>query len=274
MTTHHADRKEAAASKRAAKDKEEEAADNAEDNADDDENDEGVYEVERVVGHRRDPEKGTLAYFLKWVGFSHDDSTWELEDHVFCTDLVAEYWQRHLEGGGSKQDIYGEEILEKKPKRGRSAASSSAGASSSTSSSNVKTNGSSARGSNKSLLPDVPPLGSTSSRSGNATSTTTSSSRRKEKASQEEISPNKRQKTSAATPSVPAKSSWTPPSSWTSWENEVLEVKDVERKNNSLVVHLAWKNGHESIHDKEEIHHKCPRKLLKFYEDHLKFREA
>ncbi|KAG0231058.1 hypothetical protein BGW42_000534 [Actinomortierella wolfii] len=252
--------KEMAASKRAPK-KEDEA-----DNTDDGEgDDDGVYEVERVVGHRRDPETNELAYFLKWVGYPHEDSTWEMEDQVFCTDLVAEYWQRHLERGGSKNDLYAEESIEKKTSKrgGKSTAATSAGSSSST----TKTNG--AGRNSKSLLPDVPPLGSSKTSGSNATSTL-ASSRRKEKASPDEVPPNKRQKTASAVSSKP----WTPPSSWSTWENEVIEVKDVERSNGKLIIYLSWKDGHETAHTREEVHERCPRKLLKFYEDHLKFKEA
>ncbi|KAI7817882.1 chromobox protein, partial [Gamsiella multidivaricata] len=64
-----------------------------------------VYEVEKVVGHKRD--RGVLSYHLKWKGYSDADNTWEREKSVFCKDLVAEYWDEWERAGGRRTDIRG-----------------------------------------------------------------------------------------------------------------------------------------------------------------------
>ncbi|KAI8360053.1 hypothetical protein B0O80DRAFT_367316, partial [Mortierella sp. GBAus27b] len=66
-----------------------------------------VYEVERVVGHKR--ERGVLSYHLKWKGYPDSDNTWERDKSVFCKDLVEAYWERYLADGGSKADARGKE---------------------------------------------------------------------------------------------------------------------------------------------------------------------
>ncbi|KAF9924916.1 hypothetical protein BGZ67_009007 [Mortierella alpina] len=63
------------------------------------------YEVEKVVGHKR--ERGVLSYFLKWKGYDVQDNTWEKEDQVFCEDLVEAYWDRYTQAGGKKTDLKG-----------------------------------------------------------------------------------------------------------------------------------------------------------------------
>jgi hypothetical protein len=64
-----------------------------------------------------------------------------------------------------------------------------------------------------------------------------------------------------------------PPQHLTSWENEVLEVETVERNPSGVIyVYLRWKNGQYTCHPSPEVHQKCPLHLLRFYEDHLRFR--
>ncbi|RGP70682.1 putative chromatin-associated swi6 [Fusarium longipes] len=62
---------------------------------------------------------------------------------------------------------------------------------------------------------------------------------------------------------------WSPPAG--SWEDEIesieLEQDDVMGK---IIVYLRWKNGKKTKHDTEVIYRKCPQKMLRFYERHLK----
>ena len=67
---------------------------------------------------------------------------------------------------------------------------------------------------------------------------------------------------------------WEPPSEWTSWENEVDEIMNVERNNSKMWVYIRWNNSHETSHDIEAAHRYCPLKLIAFYESHLKFTQA
>ncbi|KAJ1560352.1 Trefoil factor 3, partial [Nowakowskiella sp. JEL0078] len=49
------------------------------------------FVVEKVVDTKM--QKGKRHYLLKWVGYPHDDNTWEPEENVFCTELVADFWE-------------------------------------------------------------------------------------------------------------------------------------------------------------------------------------
>ena len=37
---------------------------------------EGVYEVDKIVAHRRSPRTGKLEYHVTWVGYAEDDGEW------------------------------------------------------------------------------------------------------------------------------------------------------------------------------------------------------
>jgi len=57
------------------------------------------------------------------------------------------------------------------------------------------------------------------------------------------------------------------------WEEQVDEVETVERNaNGELMIYLNWKSGHKTIHLAEIVNRKCPQKIIKFYESHLRFK--
>ena len=45
-----------------------------------------VYEVERVVGARRDPKGGRWQYRVRWKGWGEEDDTWEPKAHLVLVD--------------------------------------------------------------------------------------------------------------------------------------------------------------------------------------------
>lgn len=58
------------------------------------------------------------------------------------------------------------------------------------------------------------------------------------------------------------------------WENMVQEIINVERSSsNELLCVIKWKDGSTSIHPSAFVNINCPQKVIKFYEDHLKFKE-
>ncbi|KAK9764480.1 hypothetical protein K7432_018677 [Basidiobolus ranarum] len=58
-----------------------------------------------------------------------------------------------------------------------------------------------------------------------------------------------------------------------SWEEQVKEVETVERDDSDqLKIYLIWKNGKRTVHNAEDANKKCPQKVIKFYESHLRFK--
>ncbi|RKP25845.1 hypothetical protein SYNPS1DRAFT_28431 [Syncephalis pseudoplumigaleata] len=54
---------------------------------------EGVYEVEAIVGSRK--RKGRQQYLIKWKGYPDEENTWEDVNNVHAEDLVEDYWRKH-----------------------------------------------------------------------------------------------------------------------------------------------------------------------------------
>ncbi|KAG0296156.1 hypothetical protein BGZ98_001086 [Dissophora globulifera] len=81
----------------------------------DDDEDGDVYDVERVVGHKR--ERGTLWYHIKWEGYDDSENTWQKSDEIFGLDVVEEYWARYEASGGKRSDLKGSEPKRQVAKR-------------------------------------------------------------------------------------------------------------------------------------------------------------
>jgi len=56
----------------------------------------GHYEVEKILGHKGGPVRAaTKSYFVKWVGYSKNDNTWEpaeMLENSDARDVVGFYW--------------------------------------------------------------------------------------------------------------------------------------------------------------------------------------
>ncbi|TVY61434.1 Chromo domain-containing protein 2 [Fusarium oxysporum f. sp. cubense] len=62
---------------------------------------------------------------------------------------------------------------------------------------------------------------------------------------------------------------WSPPAG--SWEEEIETIDACEDEGSGkLIVYLIWKNGRKTKHDTDVIYKKCPQKMLRFYERHVK----
>ncbi|KAG0319809.1 hypothetical protein BG000_003781 [Podila horticola] len=242
-----------------------------EDDEDDDESDDGednVYEVERVAGHMRD-EDNVLAYLIKWKGYDEKDNTYE--KIVNCDDLIADYWSRYEAAGGKKSDREGREPKPQVPKRVANRHGKSTG--SNRSSSHAP----------EPLLPDLPPLTKESRESHERRESRESSAPKRQRVSNESRKDpvaTKRQKADDHESEVEddeeedKEKTTFPPAEWTSWDEHIREVQTVEKLKNSMVVHVLWKDGHETEHEASVAHQKFPQKLIHFYESHLKFTQA
>jgi chromobox protein 1 len=74
---------------------------------------------------------------------------------------------------------------------------------------------------------------------------------------------------STETPEASDVPDWVPRSK--SWEKDVQKVDTIIRdpKTNSLIAFLKWTNGKTAKVSIETCYEKCPRQMLKFYEQHL-----
>ncbi|KAJ3367000.1 hypothetical protein GGF32_000061 [Allomyces javanicus] len=52
--------------------------------------DDGTYQVDALVDHRPDKDRGGYQYSVKWTGY--DDPTWVHESDVVGINLIADYW--------------------------------------------------------------------------------------------------------------------------------------------------------------------------------------
>ncbi|KAF9986321.1 hypothetical protein BGZ65_008038 [Modicella reniformis] len=265
-----------------------EADPDADDGEDDDDDDESVFEVEKVVGHKR--ERGVLSYHLKWKGYPDSDNTWEKEKFVFCKGLVDAYWERYEKAGGKRTDAKGKEP---KPQAAKS---------------NGQLNTSAQQLSRRSVRSSSPALKKKNRDDDDEEIVlTTRSTNKKQKIGsgnlqrkwvQEAATGHKRKEENdsgdRASTEVPKefggedklaaeaeneeegyeRENWQPPKSWSSWDEHLEAVETVERSLLGMTVHVTWKNGKESELPLEDAHQKCPQKLIAFYEQHLKFTPA
>ena len=57
--------------------------------------DEGLYNVEKCLQHRKKPGRGGLTFFIKWKDFSDDENSWEPLSNVRDNSIVHAYMLTH-----------------------------------------------------------------------------------------------------------------------------------------------------------------------------------
>ncbi|EIT73314.1 hypothetical protein BDV35DRAFT_276231 [Aspergillus flavus] len=199
-----------------AKEDRDSGAENQEDNDEEveEEDEEGVYVVEKILGHDF-AKNGTLLLQVKWKGYDDPaDETMEPEENLLegAKDLVEEYYR--AQGG----------------------------------------------------RPEKPQRGKRKSMTGPKQTTEKSEPKRRRKSRAEAAT-----ETPDEDDDLP---NWVPRSK--NWENEVQSVDTILRdaETSTLIAYLHWKNGKKSKVSLETCYEKCPRKMLKFYEEHLVFKEG
>ncbi|KAF8926670.1 hypothetical protein BGZ52_005331 [Haplosporangium bisporale] len=240
--------------------------DSEDEDEDEDEDDGGddVYEVERVAGHRpgglNKNGSPVVSYLIKWKGYDESANTYEKE--MDCDELIADYWDRYVAAGGKRTDPEGHEPRPQVVKRVA----------------NRKPSGNNRSSSHASepLLPDLPPV---SKESRESRESSASKRQRVSNESRKDSVATKRQRGDDAESEVEddeedKNKAWAPPAHWTMWDDFIREVQTVEKLKDAMVVHVLWKNGHETEHSASDAHEKFPQKLIHFYESHLKFTQA
>ncbi|KAK4510438.1 Rho GTPase activating protein [Mucor velutinosus] len=57
------------------------------------EEEDAVYEVEEIVGHRRSAKNQSMVeYLIKWKDYAPEYNTWEKERNVYSKGLISNYW--------------------------------------------------------------------------------------------------------------------------------------------------------------------------------------
>ncbi|KAG0281477.1 hypothetical protein BGZ95_003132 [Linnemannia exigua] len=242
------------------------------------EEEEEEYDVERVVGHKR--ERGKLMYRLKWKGYSSNENTWERESNVHCQDLVEEYWRRIVQDGGSRSDPKGQ-VSEQQPtkrkaegnmsrrqqesnRRGQAITSKKRRAETISSNDDDYQDGGEedksaklGRESKNNRRGDEDKEDKTDKRSTKSTRSREDSEHDSELEEIEEAEEERK---------------WAPSKDWTSWGNQIDQIRTiVQADDDQLTVYLRWKNGRETNHPIETAHDKFPLTLIRYYESHLRF---
>ncbi|KAG1445146.1 hypothetical protein G6F56_010013 [Rhizopus delemar] len=198
------------------------------------ENEESEYEIEKIVNHTIFKGK-VVQYEIKWKNYSDDDNTLEIasEIHNDVPALCEKYW-----------DDLGIKRPTNAPGYGRPTGVDKKKASSTS----------------KSKTLPVKPA---------PKKTAPVKEKKKPKAdlvSMLDVPRCMAQKGYAFPISYPNKN--------TQWSEEIKEIETIQLSpidNTVILVYLEWKNGQKTIHTLKEIHEKCPRNLIEYYEARLKF---
>jgi chromobox protein 1 len=96
----------------------------------------------------------------------------------------------------------------------------------------------------------------------------------REAASSEDLPASKRQKRNGAKGVKEAEQdfSWLPKGD--QWEDQVVKVETIERNEDTkqLMAYILFTNGKRSKISMDMVYKYCPRPMLRFYEEHLKFK--
>ncbi|CAB4391838.1 unnamed protein product [Rhizophagus irregularis] len=262
------------------------------------------YTVEKVLEHRF--KKGKLQYLLKWKGWSSEYNTWENHTNVFADKLIKEYWKKvDLERRSRKspsleieieiKNDFNESLQSKKINNYCDANGNDKSPHFLDSSSSTKSRY------QKRINCDILNVDDSSDEN------TISSPARNITA--ENIYPNKRDQseqetsttsklTARPSSSTVAQSSQTQlypppiflqrikpslmkelldpeirdPKESLNWDEDSIDIEFLELNDQGIIVgYLNWKSGSRSRHLLEELHAKCPQKMLEFYKKNIRF---
>ncbi|RUS14919.1 hypothetical protein BC937DRAFT_93157, partial [Endogone sp. FLAS-F59071] len=174
--------------------------------------DDNLWEVENITAHKG--RKGSIKYWVKWIGFSVSENTWEPHSNMIedAPEAVDEYWKSLKDGKEIYAKLFSDKVanaVDNSSKRRKTTQSSSS---------------SGAHKSNRNLAEN--------------------------KLTNVDISDE--QDADEEEQAVVKDGSW--PIDGLDWEKEVREVMTMERnEKNELMVYLTWNNNKRTVHLANEI---------------------
>lgn len=215
--------------------------------------DEEEYNVEKILDVK--VEKGQKYYLIKWEGYTSDDNTWENENDCDCKDLIEEFYRTRNEKQRNKKKE--KSAVKKETSKGDESADE--------------------KNNKKRKSPDSSEQQKSKQRK--------SVSNETKRNGNEKIDVNKNKadekkefyKYYVQEGKLPFTKM-----NRDSWEGLIDCIESIEEsdepitkkdKNDiiKLKVYLRWKDGVRSVHSNQVTNNKCPKKMIEFYENHIRF---
>ncbi|RIA95978.1 hypothetical protein C1645_733603 [Glomus cerebriforme] len=232
------------------------------------------YNVEKILDHKFNKE-GKLQYLLKWEGWSSKYNTWENQENVFADKLIKKYWKKKesiipsleekIEGSTNDRSRNDEKLssphfLDRSslPKQTR----------------------------NRSLKRINCDIDVNEDIISSSTHNITAEINRRARSEQEVATTSKSTVTQTQLYPPPMflqrikpslmKEFFDPeirdPKESLDWDEDSISIEFLELDDQGRIVgYLNWKSGNRSRHFLDELHAKCPRKMLEFYKKNIHF---
>ncbi|XJO73738.1 hypothetical protein BDV3_001901 [Batrachochytrium dendrobatidis] len=201
--------------------------------------DDEVYEVEAIVDFRIN--EGKEQFFIKWKGYASVENTWESADVVNAPILIKKFWNQHpkfknaTKLSESTHELDTNTKLLKVPSQKNTLAK------------------------NKTKSQKSKPGNKRNSELDSFTKQDTDDTDEQDDLSKVYHS------IDSLSRAVLDKASW---------ENDVVNIETMEASatgEDDLAVYINWKNGKKTVVSSKVANTKCPQKIIKFYENHIKF---
>ncbi|KAG4088610.1 hypothetical protein H8356DRAFT_1432678 [Neocallimastix lanati (nom. inval.)] len=229
-------------------------------NSDSNESDENVeqeeeYSVEKVLDVKI--EKGERYYLIKWEGYSSEDNSWEHENDCDCKDLIEEFYKNRYENQKKlkkEKPVVKKEAIKSEEERSK-----------------------------KRKSPETSEQKQKMRRSVKSVKDELIDSKKNQVNEKLNISKNKSEdKIEFYKYYVPEGKLPSSKMSKDSWENLIDCIESIEESDEvvnkkdkhdiiRLKVYVRWKDGVRSVHSNQVTNNKCPKKMIEFYENHIRF---
>ncbi|PWY97793.1 hypothetical protein BCV70DRAFT_166278, partial [Testicularia cyperi] len=222
--------------------------------------DDEEYEIEYIVSHSDKMVDGQMSYFVKWQGYPDSENTWVFEsDMGGAQEMIQEYWakqpKKQLKKMGTKAGKKGK----RQSSVGGSSAAAIAAAAAASSASRRRSARESSSAHRSANARDSPSASTSAAAAG--------SSRRGKRA--HEIQPSR-----SPTPDGPLidrmrkRYARIP-----DWDPIVAKIEAVEKTHsNKIRMFVRFQSGDRLAFESTVCHHRCPLKVIEFYESHLRFK--